>query len=65
MNEFVEGCGEGGCGDPLAGPCNEANASPGCADAACCTAVCAIDSYCCEVEWDETCVILTSGLDEC
>ena len=65
VNEFVEGCGDGGCGDPLAGPCDEVSESPGCADAACCTAVCAIDSYCCEVEWDETCVILTSGLDEC
>lgn len=65
VNEFVEGCGEGGCGDPLAGPCDEVSASPGCADAACCTAVCAIDSYCCDVEWDETCVTLTSGLDDC
>ncbi len=65
INEFVEGCGEGGCGDPLAGDCDEANGTPGCSDAACCTGVCAIDSFCCDVEWDEACVNIASSLGDC
>ena len=50
------------CGDPEAGLCNEPNGTPGCADAACCTSVCAVDSYCCDVEWDSTCVDLAVAL---
>ena len=50
------------CGDPEAGLCNEPNGTPGCADAACCTSVCAVDSYCCDVEWDSTCVDLALTL---
>ncbi|MCA9289541.1 MAG: hypothetical protein KDA25_00335, partial [Phycisphaerales bacterium] len=40
---------------PGEGPCREANGSPGCEDAACCLEVCAVDPFCCEVEWDEAC----------
>ncbi len=65
INEFVEGCGEGGCGDPLAGACNQANGTPACSDAACCAGVCAIDSFCCEVEWDAACVNIASGVGDC
>ena len=36
-------------------PCFTSHVTPGCADAICCDAVCAIDAYCCEVEWDVNC----------
>jgi hypothetical protein len=41
---------------PSAGGCCTPHATPGCDDANCCNAVCAIDSYCCDAEWDEVCV---------
>lgn len=41
--------GVGDCFDP------EGNGSPGCIDGECCEAVCAIDSFCCETEWDDIC----------
>jgi len=31
--------------------------SPGCSDESCCTAVCAVDSYCCSTYWDEACAL--------
>ena len=48
------------CGSPKAGDCFEVNASPGCNDAKCCNLVCAIDSSCCNVVWDATCVELAN-----
>jgi hypothetical protein len=30
----------------------------GCADAACCQDICALDDYCCNVEWDDNCALL-------
>jgi hypothetical protein len=44
-----------GCGFPNAGPCGEANGTPYCDDEACCEAVCAVDPFCCDVEWDGLC----------
>jgi len=44
-----------GCGDPGTGDCCAANGTPFCEDAECCSTVCAVDSYCCEVEWDQVC----------
>ncbi len=44
------------CGDPAAGSCNEANGTPGCADATCCNTVCAVDAFCCDDQWDLSCV---------
>ncbi|MEK6676289.1 MAG: IPTL-CTERM sorting domain-containing protein [Planctomycetota bacterium] len=42
-------CGAGGdC-------CTATTGTPGCADVACCTAVCNCDSFCCDVEWDIFC----------
>ncbi|MFO0874904.1 MAG: hypothetical protein U0575_13170 [Phycisphaerales bacterium] len=29
---------------------------PGCADLVCCELVCAVDSFCCDTQWDGTCV---------
>jgi len=37
------------------GNCCSANGTPGCADAACTTSVCAADAACCNVDWDATC----------
>ncbi len=52
-------CGPGVCPQPSAcpgdGSCFEDNGTPGCDDAECCEAVCAIDSFCCETEWDGIC----------
>ena len=46
------------CGDPNAGNCCETSITPFCADGACCDAVCAIEAFCCETEWDQSCVNL-------
>jgi hypothetical protein len=49
-----------GCGHPGAGGCfhwfGGGNPTPFCDDAECCEAVCAIDDYCCTVQWDTVCV---------
>lgn len=43
------------CGDPDTGDCCEANGTPFCNDAACCEAICAVDPFCCETNWDQLC----------
>jgi len=43
------------CGDQAAGDCCSANGTPFCDDADCCNAVCAIDPFCCQTEWDQLC----------
>jgi hypothetical protein len=48
---------------PGEGDCFESDDTPGCDDEACCAAVCAIDDFCCEVEWDSVCV--TEAFDLC
>ncbi|MHC4427372.1 MAG: hypothetical protein ACYS0D_02055, partial [Planctomycetota bacterium] len=48
--EIHPNCGEG------AGPCEEPNGTPGCEDEICCSLVCLIDSFCCDTEWDASCV---------
>jgi hypothetical protein len=50
-----------GCGNPLAGDCCIDNGTASCSDFDCCEAVCAADSFCCEVVWDEDCA--THGYD--
>lgn len=50
------------CGSPTTGACNEVHTTPACADAECCNAVCDLDPYCCETEWDAMCVKESSGL---
>ena len=51
----IEGCFPG-CGDPASGSCQEDNGTPGCDDPSCCSFVCEIDVFCCDVEWDASCV---------
>ncbi len=43
--------------------CNAVDGSglTGCNDTACCSAVCALDSFCCDVEWDNACA--TTGFE--
>lgn len=53
------------CGDPAAGDCCAANETPGCSDAVCCGAVCACDSFCCTVRWDEFCAGPGAGNSGC
>lgn len=43
------------CGGPDTGDCCTDTGSASCSDAPCCEAVCAVDPYCCETEWDGTC----------
>ncbi len=43
------------CGSPCAGECCSANGTPACDDAACCDAVCQLDSFCCDSQWDVFC----------
>jgi hypothetical protein len=45
----------GCCGSAFAGNCFEANGTPYCNRRACCEAVCAVDTYCCDFAWDATC----------
>ncbi|MFO0873731.1 MAG: proprotein convertase P-domain-containing protein [Phycisphaerales bacterium] len=55
----------GGCGEPAAGDCCTAHATTGCADGACCAAVCSIDTFCCESQWDRGCVAEAIDLPAC
>jgi hypothetical protein len=43
------------CGTPESGSCVMPHENVGCADATCCTAVCNVDPFCCDVGWDEYC----------
>jgi len=52
----------GGCGTPAAGNCFVANGTPGCSDQSCCAAVCASTPFCCDVQWDQTCVLAATLL---
>lgn len=53
-------CGDPGLGDPCV-PHNDACSS----NEDCCEAVCAVDSYCCEFAWDQTCVELALAEEDC
>ncbi len=43
-----------------AGDCCAANGSAGCDQVDCCTAVCDLDSDCCDVDWDASCAALAA-----
>ena len=49
------------CGDG-AGDCMEANGNAGCESLSCCEAICQIDHYCCEINWDESCAAAAEGI---
>ncbi|MEK6674943.1 MAG: IPTL-CTERM sorting domain-containing protein, partial [Planctomycetota bacterium] len=48
-------CGIPGCIGAV-GDCLVAHGTPGCAYNSCCNIVCGIDPFCCNNQWDETCV---------
>ena len=50
------------CGLPESGDCNPDNGSPGCADEACCLAVCELDLFCCKEVWDQSCADFAAEL---
>ena len=60
VHDPIDGC-VPGCGDPKSGSCSENNGTPGCDDATCCSIVCTLDAFCCEVTWDDSCVALTEN----
>ncbi len=43
------------CGDAGTGDCCTGHATPFCADAACCSQICAADAFCCDTQWDNVC----------
>ncbi|MCA9286885.1 MAG: S8 family serine peptidase [Phycisphaerales bacterium] len=45
----------------VAGGCFDAHNSPGCATEDCCNAVCDISPVCCQLVWDDPCVILAQA----
>ena len=51
--DMCAGCGGGGGGG--GGDCCIANGTPGCADAACQSAICGADAFCCDSQWDQIC----------
>ncbi len=55
----------GNCGLASEGDCCVADATPGCADPDCCTAVCFADPFCCEGAWDELCVEAALAMCKC
>ena len=44
------------------GECFSQHATPGCSDEGCCRAVCTVDPFCCESEWDDLCVGAAAGI---
>lgn len=46
-------------------PCCDAHETPGCDDAACCEAICAVDPFCCQSHWDAICVSAARTACDC
>jgi hypothetical protein len=55
----------GGCGDPASGNCFCPHPNVGCNNATCCRTVCAVDPFCCEVQWDGFCADEANMLCTC
>jgi hypothetical protein len=52
------------CGGLFAGDCYEEGSTKGCADEACCNAICDIDQFCCDAIWDSFCAMEASSYCE-
>jgi hypothetical protein len=52
------------CSQPELGDCYVAHVGQGCSEPECCTAICALDNYCCINEWDSLCAGLANVLVE-
>ncbi len=59
--EALEQCGNPVCG-PTATNCDEMSPAPGCEDPLCCNFVCSIEPFCCDVNWDGSCVSIALTL---
>ena len=57
----MDGC--AACQGPMPGDCCEPGETLGCDDAACTDAVCAVDPFCCDTQWDGICA--DEALDMC
>jgi hypothetical protein len=56
----VDSCMEGECVNaPATGDCCTANGTPGCGNEECCDCVCFFDGFCCDSNWDASCVAAT------
>lgn len=53
------------CGGLNTGDCFTVHSNPWCNDAGCCTSVCAVNPYCCDVQWDALCVFDANGRCVC
>lgn len=53
------------CGDAGLDDCCRPSNSPACAQSACCQAVCAVDSFCCQFAWDEQCAAAARDVGVC
>ncbi len=54
-----------GCGNANAGDCCSGNGTQYCNDLACCEAVCALDPFCCDTQWDGICADIAVGAADC
>ncbi len=55
-------CGGTNACSGASGQCTTQNQTPGCSDAECCRKTCALDQYCCDVQWDARCVGESEGI---
>lgn len=63
--EQADFCKRKECGDYDAGPSCRPHANGASDNATCCKAVCALDPYCCDTEWDINCVDAAVGIEAC
>ena len=59
---FLCGNGGDGCGAKDAESCLVPHAEPFCSDPVCCARVCELKPFCCETEWDASCVELAETI---
>jgi hypothetical protein len=62
---FTLECTENPFDCPGEGECCLGNGSRGCSDAECCSLVCAIDPFCCQVVWDGSCADAAVAFPAC
>jgi len=61
VHGFVDATGEFGLNMITDGNCNSSNSGVGCCNTECEAAVCASDSFCCDVNWDSVCATAACG----
>ena len=61
VNRAINLCSD--CGESTAGSCFATHPTPSCNNAECCAAVCAVDPFCCNTQWDQFCV--NEAIEQC